>query len=126
MAEHLLRDLPGEPRPVHRIDVRIEDHEVEVPDQDSQGRQPGLVVVNQRGHIEGPEGEELEGIGFEPEGEVKPAGMGIGLLAANRMVEREAERLRMPASRYREVLRLRWREALPALENAASSKEKKL
>ena len=64
--------------------------------------------------------------GFEPEGEVKPAGMGIGLLAANRMVEREAERLRMPASRYREVLRLRWREALPALENAASSKEKKL
>lgn len=64
--------------------------------------------------------------GFEPEGVVTPAGMGLGLLAANGMIEREAARLRMPAARYRAVLHLRWREALSVLENAALNKEKEL
>jgi hypothetical protein len=64
--------------------------------------------------------------GFESDGVVAPAGMGLGLLAANGMIDREAARLRMPAARYRAVLRLRWREALSALENAAVNKEKEL
>src|SRR6266566_5390390 len=42
------------PRPVHGINIRVEKHLVEVPDDDRQGGQHRLVIVNGGRHIEPP------------------------------------------------------------------------
>src|ERR1019366_4714401 len=47
------------PRPVHGIDVGIEEHLVEVPHQDGQRRQDGLVKVHGGGGVDPPAGEQV-------------------------------------------------------------------
>ena len=48
------RHLAVEPRPIHRIGIRIENHRIDVPNHDGQRRQDRLVPVNGDGNVDPP------------------------------------------------------------------------
>ena len=66
---HLVGHLAGDPARVHGIDVRVEDHRIEVPHQDRERSQPRLPEVDHQRHVEHALGEELDEPIVEPEHE---------------------------------------------------------
>src|SRR5471032_1230071 len=68
LVEHLaLRHAAGEPREAHRVDVGVENHEVEMPDDDRERREDRLVEVDRTRDIEAELGEQADGGVVEPQ-----------------------------------------------------------
>ncbi len=45
---------PCKPRGVHRVDNRVEDHHVEVPQENREGREQRLIIVHRGGRVRYP------------------------------------------------------------------------
>ena len=69
----MLRNTPIQKRKIHRVNVRVKNHVIEVPDDDCKRREHGLVKMDSLGNVDGPAGQEAEDSQLKPDHQASQA-----------------------------------------------------